>query len=89
MRTVLPNEAKLSKAQGHPMLVHGAVSRYHAYQGLLYDASDSSHSCPQTVHTSNTVLLRRDSKPTVRSKLCDPDESCPRGGLSERLVHVP
>lgn len=68
------------------MYVYGAYSRYQSDESQLYGALASPHSCLDAVHTSNTVLLRRDSKPTVQSKLCDPDESCSRGGLSVRLA---
>ena len=80
------NEAKLAKAQSHPVLVHGASSRYQSHEDQLYGAIEAALLRPDAVHTSNTVLLRRDSIPTVQSKLCDPDESCPRGGLSVRLA---
>jgi hypothetical protein len=68
------------------MCVFGANSRYQFTEDQLYGALASLDSCLDAVHTSNTVLLRRDSKPTVQSKLCDPDESCSRGGLSVRLA---
>ena len=68
------------------MRIYGASSRYPSNEDQLYGALASPDSCPDAVHTSNTVLLRRDSKPTVQSKLCDPDEFCPRGGLLVRLA---
>lgn len=68
------------------MRIYGASSRYPSNEDQLYSAPAIPDSCPDAVHTSNTVLLRRDSKPTVQSKLCDLDESCPRGGLSVRLA---
>ena len=80
------NDAKPAKAIVRTMLVYGASSRYQSDEGQLYSAIEAALLCPDAVHTSNTVLLRRDSKPTVQSKLCDPDESCPRGGLSVRLA---
>ena len=80
------NEAKLVKPQIHTMRIYGASARYQSHEVQLYGVFEGPHLCPDAVHTSYTVLLRRDSKTTVRSKLCDPDESCPRGGLSERLA---